>query len=105
MDKQLKTLKEKRSIQYRLFVSAMAQLKKQIAVLEDRIQREGDTINFSANSDFVDNALSIWKASHRIYQIDDLILMLQGVTKEIDCATPDDAHDTQKTNASSNTPD
>jgi hypothetical protein len=102
MSKQLESLKEQRAIQYNVFLGALQQLKKQIQAVEERIYREGDTINFSINSDFVENALSLWKASHRIYQIDDMISLVREDQKEIVGTAPDDAESKLKTIECSN---
>jgi hypothetical protein len=83
VDAVIKELKADRYISFNVLMGAMSQLKKSVSQLEDRIQREGDSINFSANSDLLENAMHLWKASHRIYQIDSTIAQLTHHTQKI----------------------
>lgn len=83
VDAVIKELKADRYISFNVLMGAMSQLKKNVSQLEDRIQREGDSINFSANSDLLENAMHLWKASHRIYQIDSTIAQLTHHTQKI----------------------
>ena len=83
VDDVIKELRADRYISFNVLMGAMSQLKKSVSQLEDRIQREGDSINFSANSDLLENAMHLWKASHRIYQIDSTIAQLTHHTQKI----------------------
>ena len=84
------TLTEKRAMHYNDFTGCLKQIKKKIFEIEDRITREGDAINFSANSDFLEDATALWKASHRLYQIDELLATLQDDAQKL-TVPPQDA--------------
>ncbi len=77
-------LKADRYVSFNGLMGSIAQLKKSITLLEERIQREGDNINFSVNSDVMENAMILWKASHKIYQIDELITQLTNNARNKD---------------------
>lgn len=72
------TLVEKRAMHYNDFMACIKQLKKKIIDIETRITKEGDAINFSANSDLLEDATMLWKSSHRLYQIDEMIELLNS---------------------------
>ena len=77
------TLIEKRAMHYSDFTGSLKLIKKKILEIEDRITRDGDAINFSANSDFLEDATALWKASHRLYQIDALLAILQDDAQKL----------------------
>jgi hypothetical protein len=102
-EKLLSDLKSRRYISFNSLVTSVTQLKKIISLLEERIQKEGDNINFSVNSDVIENAMMLWKASHKIYQIDDLITQLTAHQEKINEAAPASAGDTTQTVEGGNT--
>ena len=55
---------------------SLIDIKKKILDIETRLVKEGDTVNFSVNSDLLEDATMLWKSSHRLYQLDDLLTML-----------------------------
>ena len=73
-----KNLIEKRVISYNDFAGSLRLIKKKILDIETRLTKESDSINFSVNSDLLEDATLLWKASHRLYQIDDLLTMLSN---------------------------
>jgi len=77
------TLIEKRAMHYVDFTGSLQLIKKKILEIEDRITRVGDAINFSANSDFLEDATALWKVSHRLYQIDALLVILQDDAQKL----------------------
>lgn len=96
VDAVIKELKADRYISFNVLMGAMSQLKKSVSQLEDRIQREGDSINFSVNSDILENSMHLWKASHKIYQIDNTITQLTTASQKNVEAVPVCAGDTRK---------
>lgn len=77
------SLIEKRAMHYNDFTGCLNQIKKKIGDIESRIRESGDAINFSANSDFLEDAVMLWKSSHRLYQIDELLETLQDDTQKL----------------------
>lgn len=103
IDDVIRDLKADRYISFNVLMGALSQLKKSISQLEDRLQREGDSINFSINSDILENAMHLWKSSHKIYQIDSLISQLSTKTQKIVEAAPICAGDTRQDEPGGNT--
>ncbi len=91
-------LRANRYISFNSLMGSIAQLKKSISLLEDRIKSEGDNINFSVNSDVIDNAMILWKSSHKIYQIDSILTQLVPTSQKSQEAVPVCAGDTKKDN-------
>lgn len=77
------TLVEKRAMHYTDFAACIKQLKKKIDDLETRVTKAGDAINFSANSDILEDASMLWKSSHRLYQIDELLELLNNDSQKL----------------------
>lgn len=102
-EKMLSDLKARRYISFNSLMGSIAQLKKSISLLEDRIQKEGDNINFSVNSDVIENAMILWKASHKIYQIDELLTQFTTHQQKINEAAPVSVCDTMQTVEGGNT--
>lgn len=99
----VKELKADRYISFNVLMGALSQLKKSVSQLEDRLGREGDNVNFSVNSDLLENAMQLWKASHRIYQIDSTIGQLTTASQKIAEAASVCVGDTQKGEQGGNT--
>jgi hypothetical protein len=91
-------LRANRYINFNSLMGSIAQLKKSISLLEDRIKSEGDNINFSVNSDVIDNAMILWKSSHKIYQIDSILTQLTSTSQKSQEAAPVCVGDTKKDN-------
>jgi hypothetical protein len=102
-EKLLSELKARRYISFNSLMGSIVQIKKSISLLEERIQKEGDNINFSVNSDVIENAMMLWKASHKIYQIDELITQLASHQEKINEAAPASVCDTTQTAEGGNT--
>ncbi len=96
IDDLIRDLKADRYISFNVLMGSLAQLKKSISLLEERITREGDNINFSVNSDILENSMHLWKASHKIYQIDSTITQLTTASQKNVEAIPVCAGDTRK---------
>lgn len=79
----MQTLVEKRAMHYNDFMGCLKQLKKKIADIESRVKESGDAINFSANTDFLEDATFLWKSSHRLYQIDELLELLRDDAQKL----------------------
>lgn len=91
-------LTEKRAMYYNDFTGCLKQLKKKIIEIEDRLTHEGDTINFSVNTDLLEDATMLWKASHKIYQIDGILSQISPITQKSQEDTSVCAGDTKKDN-------
>ena len=88
---------EKRAMHYNDFAACIKQLKKKIVDIETRVTKEGDSINFSANSEILEDAAMLWKASHRLYQIDDLLEALRDDTQKLS-VSPQNVPETHEIN-------
>ena len=77
------TLVEKRAMHHNDFMGSLKQLKKKIADIEARIKESGDAINFSANTDILEDATMLWKSSHRLFQIDELLETLHDDAQKL----------------------
>lgn len=91
------TLIEKRAMHYSDFTASIKQLKKKILDIEERLTKSGDSINFSANSDFLEDATMLWKSSHRLFQIDDLLESLKDNSQKLN-VPPQNAPETHDIN-------
>lgn len=75
MDKKetLKRAKDMREMSYMLFIDALKGLKSATRLIDERVQKEGPAVNYSANSDLLEWAQSVWKHSNALYTIDQVI--------------------------------
>ncbi len=77
------TLVEKRAMHYNDFMGSLRQLKKKIADIEARIKASDGVINFSANTDILEDATILWKSSYRLFQIDELLEALHDDAQKL----------------------
>ena len=64
---------EMREMTYMCFVDALNGLKNATRLIDERVQREGSSANYSANSDLLEWAQVIWKHSNALYALDQII--------------------------------
>ena len=72
-DQALKRAREMREMTYILFLDALKGLKQATRLIDERVQREGPTANYSANSDLLEWTQAIWRHSQALYTLDQVI--------------------------------
>ena len=73
---------EMRSIAYLTLIDALTGLKHATRLIDERVTREGPAANFSMDSDLLDWAQAVWKASSRVYTLDQIIEDIKKTSKE-----------------------
>lgn len=98
MDKKetLRRAHDMREVTYMLFIDALKGLKGATRLIDERVQKEGPAANYSANSDLLEWAQSVWRHSNALYTIDQMIVSLSHeeiVNQEVqdDVAATDEA--------------
>jgi hypothetical protein len=63
-------IEEMRSIAYMRFIDAFKGLKQAMHLIDERVQKEGPTANYSMNSDLLSWSQEVWKYSNMLYSLD-----------------------------------
>ena len=69
----LKRAREMREMTYMLFIDALKGLRQATRLIDERVQREGPSANYSANSDLLEWSQAIWRHSQALYTLDQVI--------------------------------
>lgn len=80
-------VKEMRDLTYMSFLDALTGLKKAMFLIDERVQREGPSANYSVNSDLLEWSMSVWKHSNALYTLDQIRLSMaqdEIITKDQD---------------------
>lgn len=78
----LERLKQIRSIAYMTLLDALKGLKDATRLVDERVQKDGPSANFSVDSDLLGWAQAVWKASNKLYALDQIIEELRITKKE-----------------------
>jgi len=76
--KEIETLKSMREVAYFTFLDAMKGLKDATRLIDERVQKDGPKANYSIDSDLITWSQAVWKASNKLYNIDQVISALLG---------------------------
>jgi hypothetical protein len=87
----LEVVKQMRSIAYINLLDALKGLKEATRLVDERIQRDGPHANFSIDSDLLNWSQLVWKASNRLYTLDNVIEELRSVGVKAEEASPAEA--------------
>jgi len=72
-----------RAISYTIFLDAIKGLKDATRLIDERIQKDGPSANFSIDSDLLVWSLAVWKASNKLYALDQIIEELRITNQEV----------------------
>ncbi len=76
--KEIETIKAMREIAYFTFLDALKGLKDATRLIDERVQKDGPKANCSVDSDLLTWSQAVWKASNRLYNIDQVMSVLLG---------------------------
>ena len=79
----LERLKQMRSIAYMTLLDALKGLKDATRLVDERVQKDGPAANFSVDSDLLGWSQAVWKASNKLYALDQIIEELRITKKEV----------------------
>jgi hypothetical protein len=79
----LERLKQIRSIAYMTLLDALKGLKDATRRVDERVQKDGPAANFSVDSDLLGWSQAVWKASNKLYALDQIIEELRINKKEV----------------------
>ena len=79
----LERLKQMRSIAYMTLLDALKGLKDATRLVDERVQKDGPAANFSVDSDLLGWSQAVWKASNKLYTLDQIIEELRITKKEV----------------------
>ena len=79
----LERFKQIRSIAYLTLLDAIKGLKDATRLVDERIQKDGPSANFSVDSDLLGWSQAVWKASNKLYTLDQIIEELIITKKEV----------------------
>ena len=79
----LERLKQMRSIAYMTLLDALKGLKDATRLVDERVQKDGPAANFSVDSDLLGWSQAVWKASNKLYAVDQIIEELRITKKEV----------------------
>ena len=84
----LEVVKQMRSIAYINLLDALKGLKEATRLVDERIQRDGPHANFSIDSDLLNWSQLVWKASNKLYTLDNVIEELRSASVKGEEASP-----------------
>ena len=76
--KEIETMQAMREIAYLTFLDALKGLKDATRIIDERVQKDGPKANYSIDSDLLGWSQAAWKASNRLYNIDQVMSALLG---------------------------
>jgi hypothetical protein len=79
----LERAKQMRAISYTIFLDAIKGLKDATRLIDERIQKDGPSANFSIDSDLLTWSQAVWKASNKLYALDQIIEELRITNQEV----------------------
>jgi hypothetical protein len=79
----LERMQQMRSVAYISLIDAMKGLKEATRLIDERIQRDGPNANFSMDSDLLSWSQTVWRASNRLYALDQIIEELKISNNEV----------------------
>jgi hypothetical protein len=79
----LERAKQMRAISYTVLLDALKGLKDATRLIDERIQKDGPTANFSIDSDLLSWSQAVWKASNKLYALDQIIEELRITNQEV----------------------
>jgi hypothetical protein len=79
----LERLKQIRSIAYMTLLDALKGLKDATRLVDERVQKDGPSANFSVDSDLLGWSQAVWKASNKLYALDQIMEELRITKKEV----------------------
>ena len=79
----LERAKQMRAISYTIFLDAVKGLKDATRLIDERIQKDGPNANFSIDSDLLAWSQAVWKASNKLYALDQIIEELRITNQEV----------------------
>ena len=79
----LERLKQMRSIAYMTLLDALKGLKDATRLVDERVQKDGPSANFSVDSDLLGWSQAVWKSSNKLYTLDQIIEELRITKKEV----------------------